>query len=319
MYGAAEVPADVMSAYADELGIRSAAKPVHQPLGRMQTFLFVGAGFWLLCALFLVPIWNAVSLMAHANYVFWFGSQLPVVLICLCAGIAVLYLITMVMFFNCAKPIAQNDEHIYMIATIFVTLLGLTLMLWSMPLSHQSAVMSNDLMNKCEYGTKTHRVYEFATVLQNIRSMPDCITQYSVESCSGYQPAPPYTTYIKDLEANMKCSGFCGTTVSVFNVTNIVSSIAFRGLVPESQGLDILPIQGGHHIAGSRYPPTLFSDANYKLSCNGAAARDIEQFAGGIAWQSFYLGLYLVVATVTTGLLRFCGVCISGSAKSRTF
>ena len=58
------------------------------------------------------------------------------------------------------------------------------------------------------------------------------------------------------------------------------------------------------------YPPTLFSDANYKASCEGMAARDMRNFAGDIGFQTFYQGIYLVLIAIATGFLKLIGFCV---------
>merc|ERR1719382_562604 len=59
----------------------------------------------------------------------------------------------------------------------------------------------------------------------------------------------------------------------------------------------------------SRYPPTLFSDANYQASCEGMAARDMRNFAGDVGYQTFYQGIYLVLIAIATGFLKLIGFC----------
>ena len=52
-----------------------------------------------------------------------------------------------------------------MIASIFITVLGLGLMLMSLPLSRQAIDTYNNLMHRCEYSEQTHRMYEYSQVL----------------------------------------------------------------------------------------------------------------------------------------------------------
>merc|ERR1719487_3098733 len=64
------------------------------------------------------------------------------------------------------------------------------------------------------------------------------------------------------------------------------------------------------------YPPTLFSDANYKASCEGMAARDMRNFAGDIGFQTFYQGIYLVLIAIATGFLKLIGFCVRKDVES---
>merc|ERR1719487_2905913 len=156
-----------------------------------------------------VPIWNAASLLHDDNYVFWSGRAVPLWLISLCIIIIVLYVVTILAFFNYSRPSVRTEQTIMMIANIFITLLGLSLMLLSLPLSRQSIETYNNLMHRCDYSEQTHRLFEYSQVLHNIRATPACAAKFSVEECAGYEDAAPYTTFLKSMETDFRCSGFC--------------------------------------------------------------------------------------------------------------
>merc|ERR1719401_2340996 len=162
-------------------------------------------------------------------------------------------------------------------------------MLFSLPLSRHALETYENLMENCEHSVQTHRLYEYSQVLQNIRQTRDCKTQVSVETCDGYQAVYPYTDFLKYMESHYRCSGFCYKAMSGdfagANTSSLASSM-------------------------QRYPPTLFSDANYQASCEGMAARDMKNFTGDIGYQTFYQGIYLVLIAVTTGFLKLIGFCV---------
>merc|ERR1719473_2415935 len=149
-----------------------------------------------------VPIWNAASLLHDDNYVFWSGRGVPLWLITLCIVIIILYVITILAFFNYSRQSVRTEQTIMMIAQIFITLLGLILMLISLPLSKQSIETYNNLMFRCDFSEQTHRMYEYAQVLHNIRAQPECATKFSVEECVGYEEAAPYTSFFKAMESD---------------------------------------------------------------------------------------------------------------------
>merc|ERR1719387_2168962 len=105
----------------------------------------------------IVPVWNAFALLGDINYVFWQGRSVPTWMIALCFSIIVLYVLTIFAFFSYARPQVQTEQTIMMIANIFITLLGLVLMLLSLPLSQQSIDTYNILMHRCDYSEQTHR------------------------------------------------------------------------------------------------------------------------------------------------------------------
>jgi len=310
----------------------------------------------LLCV---VPVWNAVALMSDSNFVFWVGRNLPVWMIVFCLFLIVLYIITILTFFTYSRLEVQNEQTIMMIANVFITLLGLVLMLVSLPLSRSSAETYHNLMHRCDYSEQTHRMYEYSQVLQNIRSTPECMAMYSVEECVGYADAPPYTTFLKAMETDFRCSGFCyrpPANAALLESESQASDAdspadapaeevpaeetpAAEGLLQQSNQRKhrrdrVTPLAllstltervgdvstavvadiGAQPIpVASRYPPSLFSDANYQASCEGMAARDMKNFAGDVGYQTFYQGIYLVVVAVTMGFLKLVGFCVRRS------
>merc|ERR1719316_976800 len=114
----------------------------------------------------------------------------------------------MLLFFKWARPSVRSSEQtVMMVVNMFITLL--TLMLLSLPLSRQAADTYIALTHRCDYDDLTHRTFEYWTVLNNIRSQPECATKASVEECAGFEVAAPYTTFLKTMETNFRCSGFC--------------------------------------------------------------------------------------------------------------
>jgi len=312
--------------------------------------IFIGTGILLLTMLCVVPIWNAASLLHDDNYVFWSGRAVPLWLISLCVVILVLYVITILSFFNYSRPSVRTEQTIMMIANIFITLLGLVLMLISLPLSRQSIETYNNLMHRCDYSEQTHRMYEYSQVLHNIRSRPDCAKKFTVEECDGYESAPPYTSFLKAMESDFRCSGFCfkpnpltapavaapapggGKAPAPSPGPPPAKMLAQQATIPGVRHLNrhhhhqdkVTPLEVSLSQQGvsatamtagdSQYPPTLFSDANYKASCEGMAARDMRNFAGDIGFQTFYQGIYLVLIAIATGFLKLIGFCVRRDA-----
>merc|ERR1719456_1800570 len=109
----------------------------------------------------------------------------------------------MLLFFKWARPSVRSSEQtVMMVVNMFITLL-------SLPLSRQAADTYIALTHRCDYDDLTHRTFEYWTVLNNIRSQPECATKASVEECAGFEVAAPYTTFPKTMETNFRCSGFC--------------------------------------------------------------------------------------------------------------
>jgi len=167
--------------------------------------VFVSLGVLLL----ILPVWNAMALMTDANYVFWIGRRVPIWLAEACVIIFVLYLVTVLTFFRKSTASQHNHGNILLLANVFVMLLGMTLMLISLPLQRDTMDAYNSLMYRCESSDMTHRMFEYSQVLYNIRQSPECQELYSVEECPGYEEAAPFTNFLKAMESDFQCAGFC--------------------------------------------------------------------------------------------------------------
>jgi len=238
---------------------------------RSQRNMFTIAGVVTLILVFLVPCWNAIALMGDQNYVYWIGRVAPLMLIVTAVVVTFLYAVTVFFFFLSRRPMSQTEQTLAMLAQVFISLIGAILMLASLALSSQVTKSYNQLMFNCENSEMTHRTYEYSQVLHNIRQQPDCRWRASVEECVGYEEAYPYTTFLKHMENDFTCSGFCYRPV-----------MSLPGLRPLS----------------------LFSKANYEASCEGMAARDLRNFVGDISMQFFIQGITMIGITIITGLLK---------------
>lgn len=343
--------------------------------------VLTGIGAVLLLMLCVVPVWNALLLLQDPNYVFWAGQWSPRLIILLSVVVFVLYIASLWIFFSYSPLEAQSEQTIMMIATIFITLLGLGFMLVSLPLCRQARHTYTNLMHRCDYSLETHRLYEVSQVLQNIRRTPGCIDKYSVEECRGYQEVLPYSQYLKTMENSFRCSGFCfsrpaagavpaeaapddeekaavhlagepvlgsgdaaagsaGAAAEPAGAGGSTTLLGSSGAAADATAATAAPREPGgverHHedhviafglmqlgdaynatgggpagVLGlvANYPPTLFSDANYQASCEGMAARSMINFAGDVGFQTFYQGIYLVLISISMGVLKLLGYC----------
>lgn len=270
---------------------------------------FIAGGFFFLVLLSLVPIWNACSLLGDPNYVFWEGRQIPFCTIFTFVGIVVLYAATTILFFKRAKEQARTTQSVMMVATIFITLVGLAELAVSLPLNRQIEKTYANILYRCAESEQTHRLYEYSEVLQTIRHKPTCAKKYSVVECDGYAEATPYTNYLKVMEKNLRCSGFCYEALSK-NTTTSKKKAAMISVAGQYQtDYEILGNSDLGLAAIETHPPTLFSDLNYKSSCESMVARDLRNHGGDVASQYFWTGLYLIAIVVVAGFLKLGDMC----------
>lgn len=291
--------------------------------------LFTSIGCALLAILAVVPIWNSFILMMDSNYVFWAGRWTPQWIIIVSVSIVFLYALTVHAFFR--KPVAMEhtEPTIMMIANIFITLFGIFLMLVALPLTHQAELTQTNLLHRCDHSEQTQRLYEYSQVLQNMRATPECAKKGSVEECAGYEAAAPYTNFLKGMENNFRCAGFCykapltGGGVSTFGPAPAPGPAASANLLSVKRHTHKDHVSQVALIAedasakdpvltyvNNAYPPTLFSKMNFQASCEGMAARDMKNFAGDIGQQTFYQGIYLIFIAVLAGFLKLLGFCV---------
>eukprot|EP00928_Gymnodinium_smaydae_P016015 TRINITY_DN15966_c1_g2_i1.p1 TRINITY_DN15966_c1_g2~~TRINITY_DN15966_c1_g2_i1.p1 ORF type:complete len:387 (+),score=69.07 TRINITY_DN15966_c1_g2_i1:75-1163(+) len=317
----------------------ASSRNVHQLLGVCLILLL------LICV---VPVWNATILMEEPNYVFWHGTSTPKWrLLGGCVFVIVLYLFASMLFVSCFKPQMQSEQSILTLANIFVTMLGLVLYFSSLQLSRQSAETYGNLMRGCEHTEEMRRLHEYSQVLQNIRATPDCASRFSVEECIGYEDAEPYTSMLKGMENRYRCSGFCYRPPASSNLGTLMqpaplqaapavtaappaaaaaasvqapapaAAPALLQVAESARRAQAHADREGGGRADSQatwYPPTLFSDSNYKAACEGLVARDQRHFVGDIGSQSYYQGFALILIAVATGLIRLLGLCLRGAS-----
>jgi len=295
--------------------------------------MFALVGFVVLALICLVPIWNAALLLSSSNYVFWAGVSVPVLMILFCVAVILLYLYLVHRLFNTSMSI-QSDQGIITVAHGFMTLFGITFLLFSLPLIRQSMETYNNLMYRCEYSDQTHGLAEYSQVLGDMRAMSDCRPQESVEMCVGYFSYSPYTKYLKNMEASMRCSGFCAKStrspaVPPVNGTTVLTE--FKGRLfqnrrvgsPHSVGLLAAgTAPTASHVARrgstSDAPLPLFSNRTTDAFCAGLAAQDFSSLSGSVGKQTFFHGIYLLVVAIVLGFQRLLGMCMAGGMRMST-
>lgn len=236
---------------------------------REQAFL-IGIGVILFGALCAMPLWNAIHLMQDTNFVFWNGRFIPSLIVGLCMSILTSYVVVMLNSFRRASA-GELIGTAMPVSHFFLCLLGLVLVCTSYPLSFQASSTASELLENCPSGDKSYRLYEYSQVLHNIRSLPACASKRSVEQCQGYAEAPPYTDFLKAMEKDFTCSGFCYRPMAESEVSRATNS--WRRSTP----------------------PTLFSRADFEVSCEARLARDMKNLAGDISTQVFYQGACLLI------------------------
>lgn len=241
-----------------------------------------------ICCLFLatlvfIPMWNCYALWNDKVYTYFAGDWVPKYLFVVCAGLWVFGFVLFNIFFVRVPPGQLSEQKLISVASIFLTLLGVVLTLYSEPLYKQSVAAYEMLWDNCEFAPYTRPLYAVHKQLSVMRNQSSCRDLQSVERCASFQNYPYMleANVLKSMENTLQCSGFCYKPPEAANTTFL------------------------------SYPPTLFSKDNYQASCEGAAARHIKFFVAASSTLFAQEGICLLVTVVVVGLMKLVPMCRS--------
>mmetsp|Transcript_42264 Transcript_42264/g.101699 ORF Transcript_42264/g.101699 Transcript_42264/m.101699 type:complete len:406 (-) Transcript_42264:45-1262(-) len=166
-------------------------------------------GLLLMLVVLMTPVWVAVELLMSFGYIFWFGPQWPEFLIMLVVGLVVVYIIFAFGVAGCGAAGRPSDSAGSAVVMGTVAIMGGLLLCISLPIGKQAMNLPTVLDNQCSGSEQAQRLFEYSSALRNIRMTPGCLGEQSVVDCEGYVPAEPYASYLRYMEDNLLCSGFC--------------------------------------------------------------------------------------------------------------
>jgi hypothetical protein len=172
-----------------------------------------------------IPVWNSVVLLKSLAYTYVLGSAIHVEFI-VWTGIEVAgFLVVILAIFSWVRPEARTGQTFLMTGFVFLTLLGITFMLYGNALWLRAESTMSMVMHNCQFGSHTKPLYEEAQLLMGIRMQPQCATLESVEQCQGFVESQE-SNVLKALEREFSCSRFCSTGehVTLFSQANYASS-----------------------------------------------------------------------------------------------
>lgn len=166
-------------------------------------------GTFILCLVILLPCWDAGRLLYDPVYVYFLGRSLPVWVIMFCVLMVFVFIIAMLSVISHTREEVRTTTTLMMVFGATLTTLGLGLLLLSVPIKERASAVYDDLLENCARGSHTKDLYNYHSVLLNMRRQAACSGLRSVEECDGFQDSQPYTGFLKNLELELKCSGFC--------------------------------------------------------------------------------------------------------------
>lgn len=268
-----------------------------------------------------LPLWDAWTLMQDFNYVYWSGNGWPVLVVAALILIIVIFLFSTEATFNHAGPDLRDTQTLVMVVSLFITMIGLLLVLVSMPITARTTEAHNMLLYQCSSSPDAQTLRAHYSSLLTLRKTSDCSQKYSIEECDGFEEIAPHTQYLRALETEFRCSGFCyeasNTAAVEANATALMTTMVKTlesGARPQSPVI----LAGGEQNAAAKqkkirgptlsangevaFPPTLFSNGNFKVTCEGAAGRQLITFAKDTAYQGWVIGVTLIAMSIVMGL-----------------
>jgi len=172
-----------------------------------KMMLYIGVA--ILVLILIMPVWDALRLLCDPIYRYFVGIQLPLLTILVCVLSIIGYVVGVHMFFAHANPETHTVQSVIMLMVIAVTALGSGLTMIAMPASTLTQTYYDNVVNNCNSSSKMKGLATYASDLASVRLTSSCKSQYSVETCSGFSKEEPYYSFLKVLESDYRCSGFC--------------------------------------------------------------------------------------------------------------
>jgi hypothetical protein len=194
-----------------------------------RKFVTLG-GLILAKVLIAFPVSDSFGLLADFNYVFWSGPSLPITIIASLIGMLVVYILV-------SGSMGGRDTPYYTLhdlatlVSFFLSALGVILALAALFLIHKETPVSTSLLYSCNGGALSRQVSNAYFNLLTLRQSPACVNKFSVSECEGFGAAAPrkYARYLKELEENYHCSGFCYSDAAFSAANHNATSKAASG------------------------------------------------------------------------------------------
>merc|ERR1719272_721600 len=105
--------------------------------------------------LLFIPTWNCVGLLQDPVFVYMAGSQIATWFLACCILLLLVCYITLSMFLNHTKREARTEQSLIAISCIFLSTLGIMLVLFGGPLKRDAELAAGEFATNCKHGAKT--------------------------------------------------------------------------------------------------------------------------------------------------------------------
>jgi len=285
-------------------------------------------GTILIALVVLLPLWNSLRLITQETVVYFMGTYWPTwCIVGCCAAVLLFPLLVQILFLRAGLDV-KKSYHILLLMSVVTAALGLGLVVLAAPLTAHTQNVVRDITYNCDSSINTRALQESYMVLHKLRSNPDCAALPTVEDCAGFQ-SDTYTSFLKTMETDFKCSGFCynapvaakadmgGTAPALLGVSGKFANAVMKQLSQANQTqLTETELMPGQLPVST--PPTLFSQANYDATCDAMAAWTLQYTSGQVAVMYFQEGAALLLATAILGFFKALSDTLSGMRTQYT-
>lgn len=275
------------------------------------------------------PTVYASEILTNKIYNFFIGPVISYIIFGVTLGVIAIYATGAGFTWLCRE---DGRLCLVFISIMSAILLGIGYFFAHTSLSTYYGDSVEELSYNCVGGGTSGILYDEFVELLAIRETPGCSDLESVELCDGYNVSSyPYVEYLKYIEDNYRCSGYCetiytessGTLRKLFKSTHKQGSNrhtssdplhllrrlkAYERRVNIMEGVfaDTSVVSIGPNYI---YPPTLFCKANYQSSCTAMLVDDLAYNLGRMGDSICIDGICLIVGgivlTVATLLVTF--------------
>lgn len=283
----------------------------------------------ILCSLFIMswPIANLATLIEHTVYGHFVGTGVAWGALWGIVGVTLLCALMMVMFHSNVTAVYRTEQSWMFMAHSLITLFGFTLLLLSIPIGNSAINPVADITGRCTTAEGTEDLFQYWAVLNNIRQKPSCMVEATVEDCEGYEANEDFTDFIKSVEAEYRCSGFClekaKTTERGETRTEAPAAPAPAGVAVEGEGRTTQAtvamtqhgrklsfaqksLQTTHENAPYKAPKlqAIFTRSKYHIPCDGIMASDLRAVSQNVSGSMYFQGMGFLLLAVFSSLLK---------------
>lgn len=229
---------------------------------RARNFILL-LGMLVLSLAFLYPLWDTGLMLTNPTVVFFIGQETPIRIIITCIGWLVFWIITVVLFFSCARKDTHTETSIISLVGMTLTGLGVCLLVLAQTLDSDTTSVAANIYTHC--GVTYAELIDVSTALQILRLSDDCKKQQSVEDCDGYVANQPYTGFLKYMELKYKCAGFCFSSYNITaNQTHAVEATSLLDTKGSPSPLSLRASQVVASLHSQLEEPLLLAKRRYK-------------------------------------------------------